>query len=366
MAQITGLQAIRYGSAIANSFGGQQQDFQPQVTNMNPQLAASMGYMPQGMAQQYQPGGYGGVQYGGAGYGYPQGGVGYGFQGQGGMGGYPGGVYGGGIMPPEQAQAQMWAAQTGYTGVYAQVESGPPIIINPETGEPYPPGFTPTVQNPYTWDLYQPFEKIQEAKQLHDAEKALAQNKALENTLGKWEGQAAEQMLTDGRKRNQELIKESEKLGNDPAGYLKEKIQGLTGGTTKPGGSKAGTTTPQNPKEYGQQLGQQTAQGIQSIGTSIQSGIRSIAEFGQGFASGAGLINEQVNSNFGGGVRSIGENFRSNFPVQGPQGVGGWGTAQTSQGASIAPPTTGIRTGLPQYGPALPAGTSTYSTGIRR
>jgi hypothetical protein len=257
-------------------------------------------------------------------------------------------------MTQEQAQAQMWAAQTGYTGVYAQVESGPPIIIDPETGKPYPPGFTPTVQNPYTHDLYQPFEKMQEAKERRDFEAAAARNKALENTLGKWEGEAADRMLAEGRKSDEQLIKDSEALGKDPKGFITGKLNEWMGGGNKEssanGGGKAATpsgtkqTAPLTPKEWGQQIGGNVADTIRGIGTNTQKTGNAITDFGQGFLSGAGLINEQVKTGQGAAITGIADKFNSNFPVQGP--TKNWGYAQTSQGSSGGAsmvPSTGIR-----------------------
>ena len=43
-----------------------------------------------------------------------------------------------------------------HTTIYAVVESGQPIIMNPKTGEPYPPGYIPTIQDPSTWEQWQP------------------------------------------------------------------------------------------------------------------------------------------------------------------------------------------------------------------
>lgn len=345
-----GMSALKYGSSIAGSFSGMNQP-QPAMeapVNMNNQLAAELGYIPQGMAQAYQPGGYGGVQYGGTGYGYAPGGTGYGMG-----GGMAGGGYGmGGPMNPEQAQAQMWAAQTGYTGIYATVESGPPIIINPETGQPYPPGYVPSVQNPYTHDLYTPFEKIQEAKALRDAEAALARNKFLENSLGKWDEQMAERMLAEGRAADAQLIKDGEALGKDPAGFVRNKLSEFMGGGSTGGGGKTGSATPTGsnnskpltPKEQGAKLGSDIAGGIRNFGSETQKTGNAIRDFGEGFLSGAGLITEQVKPGIGAGIRSITDRFNTNFPVTGP--TKDWGYAQTSQGsaggASMVP-SLGIR-----------------------
>lgn len=59
-----------------------------------------------------------------------------------------------------------------YTRVYLQVQSGEPIIVNPETGEPYPPGFVPTIQDPNTRENWQPGDSWTEIQQFADAQLA--------------------------------------------------------------------------------------------------------------------------------------------------------------------------------------------------
>lgn len=59
-----------------------------------------------------------------------------------------------------------------YTRVYLQVQSGEPIILNPETGEPYPPGYVPTIQDPNTRENWQPGDSWTELQQFADAKLA--------------------------------------------------------------------------------------------------------------------------------------------------------------------------------------------------
>jgi hypothetical protein len=62
--------------------------------------------------------------------------------------------------------------QTQYTRIYAVVQSGEPIIVNPETGEPYPPGYIPTIQDPNTRENWQPGDSWAEIMELTNAKSA--------------------------------------------------------------------------------------------------------------------------------------------------------------------------------------------------
>ncbi|MEG5084572.1 hypothetical protein QUB53_28595 [Microcoleus sp. AT8-B4] len=59
-----------------------------------------------------------------------------------------------------------------YTRIYAVVQSGEPIIVNPETGEPYPPGYIPTIQDPNTRENWQPGDSWTEIMELTNAKSA--------------------------------------------------------------------------------------------------------------------------------------------------------------------------------------------------
>ncbi len=84
--------------------------------------------------------------------------------GQFGMGGGMGGGMGpgGNIYPLGGGMA--------HTTIYAVVESGQPKIINPETGEYYPPGYIPTITDPSTWEQWQPGQSWTEVMELSRAE----------------------------------------------------------------------------------------------------------------------------------------------------------------------------------------------------
>ncbi|MEG4446990.1 hypothetical protein QUB49_35455, partial [Microcoleus sp. AT9_B4] len=56
-----------------------------------------------------------------------------------------------------------------YTRIYAVVQSGEPIIVNPETGEPYPPGYIPTIQDPNTRENWQPGDSWTEIMEFTNA-----------------------------------------------------------------------------------------------------------------------------------------------------------------------------------------------------
>lgn len=53
--------------------------------------------------------------------------------------------------------------------VYVTLQSGEPIIANPETGEPYPPGFVPTVQDPNTRENWQVGDSWREQMEITNA-----------------------------------------------------------------------------------------------------------------------------------------------------------------------------------------------------
>lgn len=58
------------------------------------------------------------------------------------------------------------------TTIYATVTSGQPIILDPKTGIPYPPGFIPEIQDPNTWEGWQLGDSWKETQTLADAKLA--------------------------------------------------------------------------------------------------------------------------------------------------------------------------------------------------
>lgn len=99
-----------------------------------------------------------------------------------GFGGQPGGMNGN-IYPLGQ--------QFGHTTIYAVVESGQPRIMNPETGEYYPPGYIPTIQDPNTWEQWQPGQSWTETMELANAEFKEGMRQAQETLIRPGEEAAA-------------------------------------------------------------------------------------------------------------------------------------------------------------------------------
>ncbi|WP_293128862.1 hypothetical protein [Microcoleus sp. bin38.metabat.b11b12b14.051] len=94
---------------------------------------------------------------------------------QGGYGGGAGGVPGGQGGSGGGGNTYLLGGGMGYTTVYATVKSGQPIIINPETGKPYPPGYIPEIQDPSTHEEWRPGDSLADSQKLADA--ALAEKK---------------------------------------------------------------------------------------------------------------------------------------------------------------------------------------------
>lgn len=100
-----------------------------------------------------------------------------------GFGGQPGGTNGN-IYPLGQ--------QFGHTTIYAVVESGQPIILDPKTGKAYPPGYIPTIQDPNTWEQWQPGQSWAETMELANAELQEGKRQAIETLVRPGEEAAAE------------------------------------------------------------------------------------------------------------------------------------------------------------------------------
>lgn len=85
-----------------------------------------------------------------------------------GMGGgiNPGGI-GGGMGPG--GNIYPLGGGMAHTTFYAVVASGLPIIRDPKTGEPYPPGHIPTIQDPNTWEQWRPGDSWVETMELANA-----------------------------------------------------------------------------------------------------------------------------------------------------------------------------------------------------
>jgi len=79
-----------------------------------------------------------------------------------------------GMQPGMGANGNIYPLGGGMAGtiIYATVTAGQPIILDPKTGIPYPPGFIPDIQDPNTWEGWQLGDSWREIQTLSDAKLA--------------------------------------------------------------------------------------------------------------------------------------------------------------------------------------------------
>ena len=217
----------------------------------------------------------------------------------GGYGG-PGGMYGGGGVPGQYGTNYPLGSYGQNMIVTANLEHGQPIILDPETGEPLPPGIVPNIRNPDQYYPYQPFEAAQEAKQYADAQSAKTMNDALKTVMEPYDNWLAEKIkkgaadkdaaITQGAEK---IRSESEKLIANPQGYLEDKAKGLSGsiGDVFSGGSKStgGSKNIGSSGNLASDLGYQTGQGIKGLSGAVGGAIQGLTDFGKGVGEGLGL-----------------------------------------------------------------------------
>lgn len=76
--------------------------------------------------------------------------------------------------------------------VYMILESGRPIIMNPETGQPYPPGYIPKVHDKRTWEEWQPGDSWSEEAEKTNAQWSYDIQQTTEKIIRPWEEYKAE------------------------------------------------------------------------------------------------------------------------------------------------------------------------------
>lgn len=237
-----------------------------------------------------------------------------------GGGGMQGGYGGGGIpvggMPGQYGTHHSLGSYGQSMVVTANLEHGQPILHNPETGEPLPPGVVPNIRNPNEYYAYTPWEASQEAQMVADAQSAKTMNDALKRAMEPWDEFRAEQIkkgaatkdaaITAGAEKFRE---ESEKFLKDPQKYLGDASKGLgaslggaltgSGGSNsngnKSGGSRPGTSNPNVGKSgnFASDIGYSTGQGIKglsgAVGGAIQGIGKGLTDFGKGVGEGLGF-----------------------------------------------------------------------------
>ena len=171
-----------------------------------------------------------------------------------GFGGQPGA--GGGFYPLGYGFAN--------TTIYAVVESGQPKIINPQTGEFYPPGYIPTIQDPNTWEQWRPGDSWRETMELANAEFREGMRQAQETLLRP--GEEATANAAQG------FLQDLSKASNKWAGQTAQNLYGKDNQTLKDIQSRAQQTGRQiinQAPQAAQQAIRQAPQAAQRIGGAV-------------------------------------------------------------------------------------------------
>ncbi|MEG5045970.1 hypothetical protein [Microcoleus sp. B4-C1] len=191
-----------------------------------------------------------------------------------GFGGQPGGMNGN-IYPLGQ--------QFGHTTIYAVVESGQPIILDPKTGKAYPPGYIPTIQDPNTWEQWAPGQSWAETMELANAELQEGKRQAIETLVRPGEEAAAE--ATQG------FMRDLSTAANKLAGQTAQNLYGKDNKTLKglqEQASQAGreviNQAPQVMRQGAQNLTQQAGKMFSGVTSSGSSSSRTAA-YGGGMTS---------------------------------------------------------------------------------
>jgi hypothetical protein len=225
---------------------------------------------------------------------------------QGGMGssfppGAQGGMGGGNVYPLGGGMA--------HTTIYAVVESGQPIIMNPKTGEPYPPGYIPSIQDPNTWEQWQPGQSWTEVMGLANAEMSEGMRKARETLLRPGEEAAAETAQT--------FMQDLSKAANKWSGQAAQALYGKDNKTL------------QNLQKQAGDAGKAV---INQAPAAAQGALKSATQ-------GAGQLAQQI---------GVAKNLTGTQPTQLPK-IGGMTSALTSV-APDSSPSRSPRAGIPQQG----------------
>lgn len=189
-----------------------------------------------------------------------------------GFGGQPGGMNGN-IYPPGQGfggqpggmngNIYPLGLQFGHTTIYAVVESGQPIIIDPKTGKKYPPGYIPTIQDPNTWEQWQPGQSWTETMKLANAEFKEGMRQAQETLIRPGEEAAANTV--------QGFMQDLSKAANKWSGQAAQGLYGKDNQTLKDIQSRASQTGQQvinQAPQIAQQAIKQAPQAARQVGQS--------------------------------------------------------------------------------------------------
>lgn len=156
--------------------------------------------------------------------------------------------------------------QINSTQVIASVVSGPPIIIDPKTGKPYPPNYVPTEQAPGTHEMWTPGSSWAEGRKLAAARLQEINRSWIEERVRPHE-EALVKKVNEGVDVYEQTAKKfGSEFGKDPGKAVSNLLGGgaaqVVGGAAKIGGQaiQSGQQIVGQAVKSGQQLaGQATA-----------------------------------------------------------------------------------------------------------
>ena len=145
------------------------------------------------------------------------------------------------------------------------VTSGPPIIINPETGKAYPPGFIPNEQAKGTHELWTFGSSLAEARTLQVARLREITRAAMEKGIRPHEEKLVNELNKGVDSYEQAVMKFGTAFGKDPGKAVSNLLGGgasqLAGGAAKIGGQviQSGQQLAGQAVKTGQQLAGQAS-----------------------------------------------------------------------------------------------------------
>ena len=104
--------------------------------------------------------------------------------------------------------------------VYMILESGRPIIMDPETGKPFPPGFIPKVHDKRTWEEWRPGDSWSEEKEKTDLQWEHDMQQFTENNIRPWEEYFAKLRSEFWGETGQKLLNFSKEFNSISKSYI--------------------------------------------------------------------------------------------------------------------------------------------------
>ena len=110
--------------------------------------------------------------------------------------------------------------------VYMILESGRPIIMNPETGKPYPPGYVPKVHDKRTWEEWAPGDSWTEEAEKTNAQWSHDIQQSTEKITRPWEEYFAELWSDYCGDTGKSIVSFAENFNGISRAYIENQRQG--------------------------------------------------------------------------------------------------------------------------------------------